>query len=142
MSTDTFGEFMGVRSDPIGEKITADLIKLTAHVPMTGTVAASAPNGYVLERPLNDSFRAVFLLLDKGMAVRRVAAAADGSVRTGDFLVAGGRRCRRRCAQSRPAWTSSALTSPLRRAPMRFASRASRCFSATAAATWTRAGRA
>ena len=33
MSTDTFGEFMGVRSDPVGEKITADLVKLTAHLP-------------------------------------------------------------------------------------------------------------
>ena len=30
MSTDTFGEFMGVRSDPIGETVTADLVKLTA----------------------------------------------------------------------------------------------------------------
>ena len=30
MATDTFGEFMGVRSDPIGEKIAADLVKLTA----------------------------------------------------------------------------------------------------------------
>ena len=68
MSTDTFGEFMGVRSDPIGEKITADLVKLTAHVPMMGTVAASAPNGYVLDGRLNDSFRAAFLLLDKGIA--------------------------------------------------------------------------
>ena len=29
MSTDTFGEFMGVRSDPVGENVTADLVKLT-----------------------------------------------------------------------------------------------------------------
>ena len=91
MSTDTFGEFMGVRSDPIGEKVTGDLVKLTAHVPMMGTVAASAPNGYVLDGRLNDSFRAAFLLLDKGIAVRRAAQpAADGSVKTGDFLVASG----------------------------------------------------
>ena len=89
MSTDTFGEFMGVRSDPIGEKIAGDLIKLTAKVPMTGTVAASAPNGYVLDGRLNDSFRAAFLLLDKGIAVRRASQpSSDGSVRTGDFLVA------------------------------------------------------
>jgi hypothetical protein len=91
MSTDTFGEFMGVRSDPIGEKITGDLVKLTAHVPLAGTVAASAPNGYVLDGRLNDSFRAAFLLLDKGIAVRRASQpSADGSARTGDFLVAAG----------------------------------------------------
>jgi hypothetical protein len=91
MSTDTFSEFMGVRSDPIGEKVTGDLVKLTAHVPMTGAAAASAPNGYVLDGRLNDSFRAAFLLLDKGIAVRRAGqASADGSVKTGDFLVAAG----------------------------------------------------
>ncbi len=91
MSTDTFGEFMGVRSDPIGEKITADLTKLTAKVPMVGAVTASAPNGYVLDGRMNDSFRAAFLLLDKGVAVRRASqASADGNVKIGDFLVAGG----------------------------------------------------
>ena len=91
MSTDTFAEFMGVRSDPLGEKVAGDLVKLTAHVPMIGTVTASAPNGYVLDGRLNDSFRAVFLLLDKGVAVRRAGQpSADGSVKAGDFLVAAG----------------------------------------------------
>lgn len=91
MSTDTFGEFMGVRSDPIGGTITADLVKLTAKVPMTGTAAAAAPNGYVLDGRLNDSFRAVYLLLDKGIAVRRASQpSADGGVKTGDFLVGSG----------------------------------------------------
>jgi hypothetical protein len=91
MSTDTFGEFMGVRSDPIGEKITADLTRLTAHVPLVGTVTASAPNGFVLDGRMNDSFRAAFLLLDKGVGVRRASqASADGSVKAGDFLVASG----------------------------------------------------
>jgi hypothetical protein len=91
MSTDTFGEFMGVRSDPIGEKVTGDLVKLTTHVPMTGTAQAGASNGYVLDGRLNDSFRAAFLLLDKGIAVRRAGqASADGSVRQGDFLVGAG----------------------------------------------------
>jgi hypothetical protein len=101
MSTDTFGEFMGVRTDPLGLAVAADLVKLTAHVPAVGTVAASAPNGYVLSTKLNDSFRAVHLLLDKGVAVRRVpggdfivpasaaAAAADVAKQTGvDFAAA------------------------------------------------------
>jgi hypothetical protein len=39
---------------------------VTAPVVVTvGTVAASAPNGYVLSTRLNDAFRAVNLLLDK-----------------------------------------------------------------------------
>jgi hypothetical protein len=79
MSTDTFAEFMGVRSDPLGIAVTADVVKLTAQVPLSGTVAAAAPNGYVLSTKLNDSFRAVNLLLDKAVAVRRLPG--------GDFLV-------------------------------------------------------
>ena len=56
-----------------------------------GTVAAAAPNGYVLDGRLNDSFRAAFLLLDKGVGVRRASQpSADGSVKAGDFLVAAG----------------------------------------------------
>lgn len=91
MSTDTFAEFMGVRSDPVGETIAADLVTLTAHVPLVGTPAASAPHGYVLDGRLNDSFRAVYVLLEKGHAVRRVSQpTTDGSVRRGDFLVAAG----------------------------------------------------
>lgn len=91
MATDTFGEFMGVRADPVGEPIKADLAKLTAKVAMTGTVAAAAPLGYVLDARLNDAYRAVNLLLDKGIAVKRApAASADGKVRAGDFLVAAG----------------------------------------------------
>ena len=102
--------------------------------------AASAPNGYVLDGRLNDSFRAVFLLLDKGVAVRR-APAGVGRQRQDRRLP------RRRPAtsprlRSRPASTSSRSSRRWRRAPIRFASRASRCCSATAAATWTRAGRA
>jgi hypothetical protein len=91
MSTDTFGEFMGVRADPVGDKISADLVKLTTKVPLTGTAAASAAAGYVLDGRLNDSHRAAHLLLEKGIGVRRASAdSADGSVRAGDFLVAAG----------------------------------------------------
>jgi hypothetical protein len=96
MSTDTFGEFMGIRADPVGETFAADLVKLTAHVPLKGTVAASAPNGYVLSTKLNDSFRAVFQLLDKGVTVRRISQGVRpvsdplaGSA-TGDFIVGAG----------------------------------------------------
>lgn len=83
MATDTFGEFMGVRSDPVSEKITADLVKLTAHLPLVGTVDAAAKAGALrLDGRLNDSHRAVHLLLEKGARVQRVS-------RTGDFIVSG-----------------------------------------------------
>jgi hypothetical protein len=92
MSTDTIGEFMGVKADPIGTTIaSSSLVKLTTAVPLKGTVATSAPHGYLLDGRLNDSFRAAFLLLDKGVAVRRASqGSADGRVRAGDFLVPAG----------------------------------------------------
>ena len=88
MSTDTLAEFMGVRVDPTAETIAADLTKLTAHVPLAATVAATASNGYVLSTKLNDSFRAVNQLLQKGVGVRRVSRGAG--VAPGDFIVAAG----------------------------------------------------
>jgi hypothetical protein len=92
MAADVFAEFMGIRVEPVGEKINAsDLTKLTTKVSTAGSVASAAPNGYVLDGRQNDSYRAVNLLLDKGVAVRRVSTASpDGSVRPGDFLVGAG----------------------------------------------------
>ena len=96
MSTDTFTEFMGVKSDPVGETITADLVKLTAHVPLAGALrsadgradAPSSASTFVLSTKLNDSFRAVNLLFDKGATVRRIAKSGDGFT-AGDFIVSG-----------------------------------------------------
>ncbi|MGE0461603.1 MAG: M14 family zinc carboxypeptidase [Vicinamibacterales bacterium] len=91
MSTDTFGEFMGVRTEPLGVTVAANLVKVTAPIVPKGTFAAGATNGYVLDGRLNDSFRAAFLLLAKGASVRRVSqTSADGSVRAGDFLIGPG----------------------------------------------------
>lgn len=88
LSTDTLGEFMGVRTEPIGVTVTTELTKVAGPVVSKGSVAAAAPAGYVLDGRLNDSFRAAFLLLDKGVSVRRASqASVDGSVRAGDFLV-------------------------------------------------------
>jgi hypothetical protein len=89
MSTDTFSEFMGVRSEPVSETITAELVKLTAHVPLAGTVTANAAGGLLLSAKLNDTYRAVNLLLEKGVSVRRVARAGEG-FQAGDFIVTAG----------------------------------------------------
>ncbi len=89
MATDTMAEFMGVRVDAQDEAVKADLVKVTAQIPAAGKVAPKASFGYSLDGRLNDSFRAVNLLFDKGVPVRRVDAAGDG-LRAGDFLVAAG----------------------------------------------------
>jgi hypothetical protein len=86
MSTDTFGEFMGVRSDPVGERIAAELVKLTAPVPADRiTSTAPAALAHVLSAKLNDAHRAVYRLLEKGATVRRVPG-GDGFT-AGDFIV-------------------------------------------------------
>ncbi len=92
MATDTFGEFMGVRSDPVGEAVPASaLAKVVVPLAAPAAVAAPAPHGYVLDGRYNDSYRAALLLLAKGIGVRRAnAASGDGNVRQGDFLVARG----------------------------------------------------
>ncbi len=88
MSTDTMAEFMGVRVDPVDEAVTGDLVKLTGDVVPVGKVARNA--NYVIDGRLNDSFKAVNLLLDKGVAVRRVDKPSDATLRPGDFIVTGG----------------------------------------------------
>jgi hypothetical protein len=88
MATDTFSEFMGVRCDPLAEPVTDGVTRLPGPVWPVGTVAANAANGYVISAKLNDAFRAVSLLLDKGVGVRRVSSGSGFT--PGDFIVAGG----------------------------------------------------
>ena len=111
MSTDTFGEFMGVRSDPIGEKITADLAKLTAH-----GAARRARSPRRAER-LRARWPAERQLPRRLSAARqghrgppRQPAVGRRQRQAGDFLVAPAtsRRSRRR-----PAWTSSPRKAPV-----------------------------
>jgi hypothetical protein len=89
MATDTMFEFMGVRVDPLDEPAPDGLRKLDAPVAVAGNVASSA-SAYSLDGRLNDSFLAVNMLLDKGIAVRR-AESASSALRPGDFIVAAGR---------------------------------------------------
>jgi hypothetical protein len=88
MSTDTFAEFMGVRCDPLAEPVTQNIGKVPSPSWPAGTVATNAPNGYVVSTKLNDAFRAVSLLLEKNVSVRRVPS-GDGFT-PGDFIVSGG----------------------------------------------------
>jgi len=89
MATHTMYEFMGVRVDPINEAVKGDLQIITSKVPVSGKVEAGG-FGYVLDGRLNASFKAVNLLLKKGIAVRRVDKAFSG-LRPGDFIVSQGK---------------------------------------------------
>jgi hypothetical protein len=89
MGQDVLAEYMGIRVDPLDEGVKADFTKVAAPILPAGKVAAPAPFGYVLDGRLNDSFRAVNMLWDKGVAVRRASAAADG-LRPGDWIVPAG----------------------------------------------------
>ncbi len=88
MATDTMFEFMGVRVDPADEAVKTELRPVSGSVIPAGKVASGAA-AYVLDGRLNDSFRAVNLLLDKGIAVRR-ADRAGNDFRAGDFIVPAG----------------------------------------------------
>ena len=88
MATDTMFEFMGVRVDPVDD--IAECTRRAAKGRRARSTPAGkvtrGPNGYSLDGRLNDSFRAVNLLFDKGIAVRRVDKPSAG-LRPGDFLV-------------------------------------------------------
>ncbi len=84
MATDTMFEFMGVRVDPVNERVDAPLEKVKTAA-ASGSVAGNAA-AWVLDGRLNDSFRAVNLLLEKGIGVRRVDAAGS-ELRPGDFVI-------------------------------------------------------
>ncbi len=88
MSADVMAEFMGVRVEAAGAAVAAaaaGLVKVAAAVELSGKVSKGA-NGYLIDGRLNDAFRAVNLLWDKNVRVRRVSRGVAG-VRSGDFVV-------------------------------------------------------
>ncbi|HEV1284348.1 MAG TPA: hypothetical protein VNU44_03530, partial [Bryobacteraceae bacterium] len=87
MSTDTMGEFMGVRADPLDEPVDmTSLKKLNGPAEPAGKVSEGSA-GYVIDGRLNNSFKAVNELLAAGASVSRVDQAQPG-LRAGDFIVA------------------------------------------------------
>jgi hypothetical protein len=87
MAADVMAEFMGVRVDPVDGTVPGTLEPVAATIEPLGSVTKGA-FGYVLDGRLNAAFRAVNLLLDKGVAVRRVTASGAAGLRQGDFVVA------------------------------------------------------
>ncbi|UCC39516.1 MAG: peptidase M14 family protein [Candidatus Aminicenantes bacterium] len=88
LATHNMNEFMGVRVDPINGAVNGDFQVLTGKVPVSGKVETDG-SGYVLDGRLNDSFKAVNLLLDRGISIRRIDKARTG-VHPGDFIVSSG----------------------------------------------------
>jgi len=88
LSTDNFAEFMGVRVDPVGTPVEANLSVVSGWVDPRGAVDTGSGR-YVLDGRLNDAFHAMNLLFDAGAELRRVDGDGNG-LRTGDFVVTGG----------------------------------------------------
>jgi hypothetical protein len=86
MSTDNMAEFMGVRVDPVDAAPATELTVVSSPVEPAGRVAQGR-FGYRLDGRLNDSFKAVNLLLDRGVALRRLDQNAGDDARVGDFVV-------------------------------------------------------
>ncbi len=87
MATHTMAEFMGVRIDPVNDLPSGNFEILMSDVSSQGTVNAGGA-GFLLDGRFNASFKAVNLLLNKGISIRRVDSPASGSAfRPGDFIV-------------------------------------------------------
>jgi hypothetical protein len=85
LATHTMNEFMGVNVDPIDEEAKGDFQILADQIKISGRVETGGA-GYVLDGRLNASFKAVNLLLDKGIAVHRNDNLGS-NLRQGDFIV-------------------------------------------------------
>jgi hypothetical protein len=87
MSTDNIAEYMGVRVDPVEEWVDTPLSVVADTINPSGDVARGV-SGFVIDGRLNDSFKAVNLLWNEGVQLRRVYEASAG-LRPGDFIVPG-----------------------------------------------------
>ena len=85
LATHTMNEFMGVRVDPVNQDAAGDFQILSEQIKVSGEVETGGV-GYVLDGRLNASFKAVNLLIDKGIAVQRIDNPASG-LNPGDFIV-------------------------------------------------------
>jgi len=85
MSTDNLAEFMGVRVDPVGTAVVAPVAKVSGWIEPRGAVTPGS-HGYLIEGRQNDAFKAVNILWDEGVAVRRFTT-KHGPHLPGDFWV-------------------------------------------------------
>jgi len=85
MSTDNISEYMGVRVDPVKTKIEMEFDKVSSLESPAGLVS-KGQFGYVIDGRLNDSFKAVNLLMNSKVDVSRLDQPVYG-FRAGDFVI-------------------------------------------------------
>jgi len=85
MSTDDLAEFMGVRVDPVETSPAATFAMVGDTVEAHGSVRRGS-HGFLLDGRLNDAFKAVNMLWDEDVEVRRFVR-RHGPHRPGDFWV-------------------------------------------------------
>ncbi len=85
LATHTMNEFMGVRVDPVNAEAEGDFQLLYDQIQVSGKIETGG-KGYVLDGRLNASFKAVNLLVEKGIPVERIDKTIQG-LNPGDFIV-------------------------------------------------------
>ena len=85
MGQDVLAEYLGIKVDPLDAALKADFAKVAAQIEPAGKVA-KGPAGYFIDGRLNDAFKAINLLFDRNVPMRRADGDGNG-VRRGDFLV-------------------------------------------------------
>ena len=88
LATHNMNEFMGVCVDPVND-IPEDNFKILANSVLVAGKVEAGNAGYKLDGRLNASFKAVNLLLDKGIKVHRIDKAGPDLL-PGDFVIPGG----------------------------------------------------
>ena len=92
LATHTMFEFMGVRADAVKVGVEGELSILEGPEKMDGKIAAGssasadAPAGYIIDGRQNAAFRAVNMLVDRGMELKRLDLPVSGN-RAGDFIL-------------------------------------------------------
>lgn len=85
LATHTMFEFMGVDVDPVAVKVEGNFSILKDQDIKIGKVE-EGEKGYILDGRLNNSFKAVNLLVDKGIKVQRLDETTE-NYHAGDFII-------------------------------------------------------
>jgi hypothetical protein len=88
-ATDTMAEFMGVSVEPVDDFSELEIEEVTKYKKPVGYVDASSKTGYLFDCRVNASFKALNLLLQAGVEVKRIKEpliAGDTELPPGNFV--------------------------------------------------------